>query len=69
MLAVNKPGEGVENTSIGSLRIDYFFLDDDFCHCAPNLAYELRTSTRRLRAKFKSQTDFFLFRIIVLSTS
>ena len=32
------------------------------CHCAPNLAYELWTPTRRFPAKFKSQSDFFKFR-------
>ena len=32
------------------------------CHCSPNLAYELRTSTGRFPAKFQLQTDFFIFR-------
>ena len=51
-------------TTLGDV-IDFVFA---VCHCAPNLANELRTSTQRFPAKFKSQTDFFLFRIRVLST-
>ena len=32
------------------------------CSCTPNLAYKLRILTQRFPAKFKLQTDFFLFR-------
>ena len=31
------------------------------CSCTPNLAYKLRILTQRFPAKFKLQTDFFLF--------